>query len=90
MSDESRSLWDADHIIPVIEGGGGCGLDNYRTLCVACHRGETSGLATRRAERRRAQRPLFPLAAEGADSNEPKGKPPTKRRRRPGTTDSRA
>jgi hypothetical protein len=64
ISDESRSLWDADHIVPVIEGGGGCGIDNYRTLCVSCHRGETSDLATRRAERRRAQRPLFPVACE--------------------------
>lgn len=65
VSDEARSLWDADHIVPVVEGGGGCGLDNYRTLCVTCHRRETSDLATRRAERRRAQRPLFPAACEG-------------------------
>lgn len=64
VTDESRALWDADHIVPVIEGGGGCGLDNYRTLCVTCHRGETATLATRRAEARRAQRPLFPIASE--------------------------
>ena len=64
VTDESRILWDADHILPVIEGGGGCGLDNYRTLCVTCHRGETSTLASRRAEARRAQRPLFPVACE--------------------------
>jgi hypothetical protein len=31
------SLWDADHIIPVEHGGGGCGLEGMRTLCVACH-----------------------------------------------------
>lgn len=31
-------LWDADHIIPVKEGGGECGLDNYRTLCIKCHK----------------------------------------------------
>ena len=31
-------LWDADHIIPVKEGGGECGLDNYRTLCIQCHK----------------------------------------------------
>jgi 5-methylcytosine-specific restriction protein A len=58
VSEETRSLWDADHIVPVIEGGGGCGLSNYRTLCVSCHRGETAQLASRRAERRRAARPL--------------------------------
>lgn len=31
------ALWDADHIIPVFCGGGGCGLDDMRTLCVPCH-----------------------------------------------------
>ena len=31
-------LWDADHIIPVKEGGGSCGLDNIRTLCIKCHK----------------------------------------------------
>lgn len=31
------ALWDADHILPVEHGGGGCGLDGMRTLCVACH-----------------------------------------------------
>jgi 5-methylcytosine-specific restriction protein A len=31
-------LWDADHIVPVKEGGGVCGLDNLRTLCISCHK----------------------------------------------------
>jgi len=31
-------LWDADHIIPVKEGGGRCGLENLRTLCLRCHK----------------------------------------------------
>ncbi len=31
-------LWDADHIIPVKEGGGLCGLENIRTLCLNCHK----------------------------------------------------
>jgi 5-methylcytosine-specific restriction endonuclease McrA len=48
-----RSLWDADHIVPVVEGGGGCGLDNLRTLCRPCHKEETRALARRRAEARR-------------------------------------
>lgn len=61
VSEETRSLWDADHIVPVVEGGGGCGLLNYRTLCVTCHRGETTLLAARRAERRRA--PTRPRSA---------------------------
>lgn len=45
--------WEADHIVPVIEGGGLCGLENYRTLCLTCHRKETAALARRRAEKRR-------------------------------------
>lgn len=45
----STSLWQADHVVPVIEGGGGCGLDGYRTLCVRCHKVETAALARRRA-----------------------------------------
>lgn len=36
--------WDADHIIPVCRGGGECGLDNYRTLCIPCHKQATSEL----------------------------------------------
>jgi 5-methylcytosine-specific restriction enzyme A len=31
-------LWDADHIKPVKEGGGLCGLENIRTLCIKCHK----------------------------------------------------
>ena len=27
-------LWEADHVAPVVEGGGCCGLENYRTLCI--------------------------------------------------------
>lgn len=37
-------LWDADHIIPVKEGGGLCGLDNLRTLCISCHKEVTATL----------------------------------------------
>ena len=39
--------WQADHIRPVAEGGGDCGLDNYRTLCCACHAAETGKLRRR-------------------------------------------
>jgi 5-methylcytosine-specific restriction protein A len=46
------SLWDADHIVPVVEGGGECDLDNLRTLCLWCHKQETAALAARRARER--------------------------------------
>ena len=47
-----KSLWDADHIVPVAEGGGECDLDNIRTLCLRCHRAAT--LELRRRMRRRS------------------------------------
>ena len=46
-----RSLWDADHIVPVAEGGGQCDLDNLRTLCLPCHREVTADLRRRLRER---------------------------------------
>jgi len=42
-----KSLWEADHIIPVVEGGGTCDLSNIRTLCLVCHRKATADLRTR-------------------------------------------
>lgn len=42
-----RSLWDADHIVPMAEGGGECGLANMRTLCLKCHRAVTAALRRR-------------------------------------------
>ncbi|NYF79283.1 HNH endonuclease [Granulicella arctica] len=42
-----RSLWDADHILPVAEGGGQCDLSNLRTLCLPCHRETTAQLRLR-------------------------------------------
>jgi 5-methylcytosine-specific restriction endonuclease McrA len=37
-----RPRWEADHIIPVADGGGECGLENYRLLCRGCHTAVTS------------------------------------------------
>jgi ribosomal protein S14 len=52
-------LWDGDHTVPVAEGGGGCGLDGYRTLCIWCHRESTALLARRLADSRRGQMAMF-------------------------------
>jgi 5-methylcytosine-specific restriction endonuclease McrA len=51
------NAWQADHIIPVAEGGGSCGLENLRTLCISCHKRETAALAARRAAARVALKP---------------------------------
>ena len=65
--DGERSLWDADHVVPVVEGGGvrpGMTPDevlaNLRTLCVPCHKAETRALAARRAKARRGASPALP------------------------------
>lgn len=44
--------WEADHITPVVEGGGLCHPDDVRTLCIRCHKKETAELAARRAKKR--------------------------------------
>jgi hypothetical protein len=44
---KEAQLWQADHQVPVAEGGGQCGLENFRTLCVPCHNAETAALRGR-------------------------------------------
>src|SRR4029079_7011894 len=39
------SCWEAHHVRAVIEGGGECGLENYRTLCFVCHKKASAELA---------------------------------------------
>jgi 5-methylcytosine-specific restriction endonuclease McrA len=46
------SLWDADHILAVVEGGGECDLSNIRTLCIRCHRTVTEELQARLRSRK--------------------------------------
>ena len=45
-----RRSWEVDHVKPVVEGGGSCGLDNLRTLCWECHRQVTRELQARRGK----------------------------------------
>jgi 5-methylcytosine-specific restriction endonuclease McrA len=49
-----KTLWDADHIVPVVEGGGECDLANIRTLCLKCHRVVTAQLRKKRLDVNRA------------------------------------
>ena len=55
-------LWQADHTVAVIDGGGLCGLENMRTLCVTCHTDKTARLASRRAAERREARDVAAAA----------------------------
>lgn len=48
-----ETLWDADHITPVADGGADLGLNNYRTLCLWCHRKVTAQWQRQRAEQRK-------------------------------------
>jgi 5-methylcytosine-specific restriction protein A len=50
-----KSLWDADHVVPVVEGGGECDLSNLRTLCIHCHRVVTADLRLRLGSKRAAK-----------------------------------
>ncbi len=48
---QGSHLVEIDHIVPVAEGGGGCGLDNLRTLCRKCHTRESAALNRRLRKR---------------------------------------
>lgn len=56
----SRSLWEADHVLPRHLGGTN-DVKNGRTLCVVCHHFPTTRLARFRAHSRKLR---IPLAAE--------------------------
>lgn len=78
-------LWQADHIVPVIEGGGECGLDNYRTLCTDCHKRETAALRKRMAVRAREVAAQIDLQLDDRGRNTGVGAPPAPTRRQGGT-----
>lgn len=52
LGTKKRSLWAADHILPVVEGGGECGLENMRTLCLWCHKKVTAELKIRLGQKK--------------------------------------
>lgn len=47
-----QSLWELDHIVPLIDGGGHED-DNLQSLCTPCHSEKTAQEARTRAERNR-------------------------------------
>jgi 5-methylcytosine-specific restriction endonuclease McrA len=54
----SNRLWQADHITPKILGGHD-DLENFRTLCVPCHKAASARLAKHRARLRKKQSHLW-------------------------------
>lgn len=46
-----QSYWEADHILAVREGGGCCGLENFQTLCIPCHKIKSALLAKQRSRK---------------------------------------
>jgi hypothetical protein len=45
VKEAEKTLWQADHIIPVALNGGECGLDGIQTLCLKCHKSKTAAQA---------------------------------------------
>jgi hypothetical protein len=67
---EITSDWEADHIVPVHKGGGGCDLSNFQTLCVSCHIEKTHILSHHKAISSHATSIFFKrsLRDDGQDS----------------------
>jgi 5-methylcytosine-specific restriction endonuclease McrA len=64
----ARPRWEADHIIPVADGGGECGLENYRLLCRPCHVSVTLAWRAERSQKTMASVSQRPIAATLASS----------------------
>ena len=54
------SVWEADHVVAVVDGGGCCGLRNYRTLCRSCHLEETRALMQNQKKKNKRIRAIMP------------------------------
>ena len=50
---QKGSVWQADHITPVVSGGGSCDLSNIRTLCRCCHLEVTKKLSDQRKDKKK-------------------------------------
>jgi 5-methylcytosine-specific restriction endonuclease McrA len=66
-----RSLWELDHVVPLIDGGGH-ELDNLQTLCTPCHKTKTAREASLRRTRdsRSAEDHVLALADEALRKSE--------------------
>ncbi len=66
-----RSLWELDHIVPLIDGGTHA-LENLQTLCTPCHKTKTADEARLRARATQAE-----TNAAGAQEAAPEAAPDT-------------
>ena len=58
-----RSLWQADHILAVEDGGSGTDLSNFQLLCTRCHLSKTNSAKACKAQIRKEEMKLPPLPA---------------------------
>lgn len=65
------AMWQNDHVRPVSDGGGECGLDNFRLLCPPCHGGVTSVLMQERRGRKDAGSPWRAVASDAREYKQP-------------------
>ena len=54
VKEAEKSLWDADHIVEVADGGGECGISNYQTKCKRCHKLKSAESRRTRSSLKRA------------------------------------
>jgi 5-methylcytosine-specific restriction endonuclease McrA len=50
-------FFEMDHILPVAQGGGSCGLENLQSLCLPCHRDKTREQMRAKRLRRKGRHP---------------------------------
>jgi 5-methylcytosine-specific restriction protein A len=63
-----RSLWELDHVVPLIDGGGH-DPSNLQTLCRPCHQRKSAGEARSRAVLRRDERSARAEVAAPSDDS---------------------
>ncbi len=61
VADSKKSLWQADHIVEVADGGGEADLSNFQTLCTADHKIKSAESRRKRAKELREARAKYPI-----------------------------
>jgi len=56
VKEAKKSIWEADHVVEVADGGGEADLANYQTLCIPCHKIKSAEGRARRAAKAKAAR----------------------------------